>query len=88
LPVEVRRVISDQISAIRRQEKHYAEDTESTEVAEKRRGTEASDRKNPPFPPEAGEGWGTLKHLDGRRKPREIVGNPRRTQEKGSGLKA
>jgi hypothetical protein len=34
LPVEERRVISDQISAIRRQEKIYAEDTEDAEDAE------------------------------------------------------
>jgi hypothetical protein len=51
LPVEERRVISDQISAIRRQEKAYAEGTESAEVAERRRGTEVSDRKSPPFIP-------------------------------------
>jgi hypothetical protein len=25
------------------------------------------ERKNPPFPPEAGEGWGTLKYFVGRR---------------------
>jgi hypothetical protein len=36
--------------------KTYAEVTESTEFAEKRRGAEVADRKSPPFPPEAGEG--------------------------------
>jgi hypothetical protein len=33
----------------------------------KRRKFEASDRKSPPFPPEAGEGWGTLKPRGGQR---------------------
>jgi len=28
---------------------------------QERRGNRTSDRKSPPFPPEAGEGWGTLK---------------------------
>jgi hypothetical protein len=56
LPVEERRVISDQISAIRRQEKAYAEGTESAEVAERRRGTEVSDRKSPPFAKGAKDG--------------------------------
>jgi hypothetical protein len=50
---------------VRREEergaRNYAEDTESTEVTEKKRRTEVFDRKSPPFPPEAGEGWGTLK---------------------------
>ena len=47
--------ISDQISAIRRQEKAYAEVTENAEFAEKknpsvrRRGVVALERKNPPL---------------------------------------
>jgi len=50
-----RKVISDQISAIRRQEKAYAEVTENAEFAEKknpsvrRRGVVALERKNPPL---------------------------------------
>ena len=71
LPVEEKRVISDQISAIRRQEerdisdqrsairrqeKAYAEGTESAEFAEKRRGTEVSARKSPPFAKVAKDG--------------------------------
>jgi len=31
----------------------------------KRREVVALGRENPPFPPEAGEGWGTLKHIAG-----------------------
>jgi hypothetical protein len=44
-----------------RKTKNYAEGTESTEFTEKKRRAEVFDRKSPPFPPEAGEGWGTLK---------------------------
>jgi hypothetical protein len=47
--VEERKVIDDQISVIRRQGKAYAEGTESAEFTEKRRGTEVSARKSPPF---------------------------------------
>ena len=34
-----------------------------------------SDRKNPPFPPKAGEGWGTLKFMG----PVALDGKPKST---------
>jgi hypothetical protein len=82
LPVEEKRVISDQISAIRRQEEAYTEVTEGAEFAENRDGGVRS--QEPTVHPEKAsgwgrdrrrrEGWGTLKHLDEWRKLRENPG--------------
>jgi len=36
---------------------------EAKKRKEKRRGTVVPDRESPPFPPKAGEGWGTLKYV-------------------------
>jgi len=57
--------IRDQISGGgEKSEEKAVKECKSKRVKErKRREFVALERKSPPFPPEAGEGWGTLKYL-------------------------